>query len=183
MTDFLAGNIVNYSTGISWKGKFGNLTYHQLQQKLYENNYTGFLNTSSKSKDIFVITEGFCKKLIQTNSAQYEIFTRGNNFLLIVDPNRVGRLRIKEMDNSRIEYGPTDEAKGHYTYDSYEIRFTLHNQDIQDGTNCVNYENLNSSYEDCVESKLRDISLRSYGCLPPWFPQKECSLNNKFKAF
>ena len=183
MTDLLAGNLVNNSTGISWKGKFGNQTYHQLQQKLYANNYTGFLNISNSSEDIFFITRGFCKKLIQTNSVQYDIHTRSENFLLIVDPNRVSRLRIKEMDNSRIDMGPTDVAEGHYTYGSYEIRCTLHNHAIQDGTNCVNYENLNSSFEDCVESKLRDIALKSYDCLPPWLPQKECSLHIDFRFF
>ena len=189
MTDFLTGNLANSSSGISWKGKFHNQTYLQLQQKLYENNYTslsidnysGLLNGSSKSEDIFLLTRGFCKKITQSNSARYSIQTTGKNFLLIVDPYKISRLTIKEVDNSRFDFGPTNEDLGHYTYDTYDMQCTLNNHNIEDGTNCANYENLNSSFEACVEKKLKEIALQSFGCLPPWFPQQEYFLHNNFK--
>jgi hypothetical protein len=183
MTDFLVGKLANLSTGITWKGKFGNETYQQLQQKLYKNNYTGLMNDTSKFEDIFLVAQGYCKKLIQSNSAKYEIWTTGKNYLKIVDPRRISRLTIKEMDNSRIDFGSTDEDLGHYTEDVYGIQCTLHNHDIHDGTKCLNYENSNSSYEDCVESKLKDIILVSYGCLPPWFPKQEYALQNNFETY
>lgn len=93
--------------------------------------------------------------------------------LLVVDPNRVNRIRITEMENARIEFGPTDLHSHYFNFGDYELTFALHDRSIHDGTSCFDYEKLNSSYGSCVEEKVKEYYLKRIGCLPPWLRLEE----------
>ena len=125
MTDFLTGNLTNHQSKISWKGKYGNQTYHQIRSILFKNNYTNFSMFGSKSENIFVSIHGFCKKFIEFNSADtVTIKTRENMQLLIVDPNKKSKLRIKEMDNPQVYLGLTTGKYFSIAYYENIRRFT-----------------------------------------------------------
>lgn len=173
MTDFLTGNLTDHESGISWEGKHGNQTYQELEDMLFKKTYTSFTTPNKILDDNFILTHGFCKKVGESNlTGKYEFKTKEKSRLLIIDPNRVCKLRISEMDSSPIVMGPTDENLGYFSYEYFELDYTLHDKSIHDGTSCLNYERLGSSYGECVNNKLKDISLKSYGCLPQWFHQE-----------
>ena len=171
MTDLLTGNLMNDSQ-ITWRGKYGNNTYPELEAKIFKNNYTSFATPNHKTEEIFLVQHGFCKKLLETNSSDsIHIKTKENSMLLIVDPNLVSNLRIRVIDNSHIYFGPTDTK--HFNFDNYELHYTVDDKSIHHGTTCWIYEKLNSSYGECIENKLKKIFIENYGCLPPWFLRKE----------
>ena len=145
--------------------------YPQLQPQLFQNNYTSFVSFKSKPEELFLIPHGYCKTIFKPDTKE-EIRTREKSIFFVVDQARVSRMRIKEMDNGRIDFGPTDELAGYFGYAAYEIEYRLHDSSIYDGVNCMNYENLNSSYGVCIEEIIKKNFLDVLGCLPPWFPQK-----------
>ena len=51
---------------------------------------------------------------------------------LAVDPNMQNRLRAKEMENGRVDIGPTHLNFGHFTDAYYELKYTLHDHRIVD---------------------------------------------------
>ena len=63
----------------------------------------------------------------------------------------------------------------YFSYENYDLEYTLHDKSLHDGDTCLNYDKLTSSYGECIEDKWKEISLGSYGCLPPWFHHKEIS--------
>ena len=174
MTDLLTGNLTDYSGGISWKGKYGNLTYQDLQHMIFKTNYTTFSSPGLETEDLFTVSHEFCKKVINTNStAKYEFMAKEKIKILIVDPNKACKLRIKEMDDSMFIFGPTDKNSGYFSYDSYELQFIVNDRSIHDGDTCLNYDKLGSSYGECVDGKFQEVFLNAYGCLPPWSEHKE----------
>ncbi len=56
----------------------------------------------------------------------------------------------------------------------------MHDSSVYDGSSCTNYERIESSYRECLESAMKSKFLEWYGCLPPWFPNLNglsCELN------
>ena len=159
------------ANGNSWKGKYGNVTYNQLVELLYHYDYTKFTTKNSKSKTQFLpLHDGYCKRL-SNPQVKDEIKSPEKKILLIVDPFRESKLRIREMLNANIEFGPTYE--NYFSGAQYLLKYTIYDKSIHVGSTCENYEANNSSYEECVQLKLEKSFISSYGCLPPWFPIKE----------
>ena len=52
------------------------------------------------------------------------------SMFLAVDPNMQNRLRAKEMENGRVDIGPTDLNLGYFTDAYYELKYTLHDHRI-----------------------------------------------------
>ena len=166
--------MIDPSDGITWKGKHGNNTYSQLEEILFENDYTTLEAKTSTTEDVFLLPHGNCKKLMGFNTTvKVSIQTRKQGLLLIVDPNKVNSLRIKEMENGRVEFGPTNPNSPYFTSSSYDLTYTMHDKRIHDGKSCFDYEKLNSSYGNCFEGKVKEYYLKSIGCLPPWLRLEE----------
>ena len=80
---------------------------------------------------------------------------------------KISDIKNKWLNNRRYFY---------FSYENYDLEYTLHDKSLHDGDTCLNYDKLTSSYGECIEDKWNEISLGSYGCLPPWFHHKEISL-------
>ena len=114
MIDFLTGNLTDHDSGISWKGKYGNKTYNELESRLFLANYSSFATPNQLSEDEFIVTHGICKKIESNYMGNYEFKTKENTKLVIVDPYRSSKLRIQDMDESSIVLGPTDDINGYF---------------------------------------------------------------------
>ena len=114
MTDFLTGNLTDHNSGISWKGKYGNKTYNELESRLFITDYPSFATSTTLSEDEFIVTHGFCKKIESNYTVEQAFTTKEKTKFLIVDPNRFCKLRIQETDDSLIVFGPTDEINGYF---------------------------------------------------------------------
>lgn len=166
--------MIDPTDGITWKGKHGNITYTQLEEILFENNYTSFGTKTSTTEEVFLLPHGKCKKLLGFNTtAKDEIRSREQSMLLIVDPNKENSIRIKEMENARVDLGPTNVNSQFFNFGDYELSITLHDKSIDDGKSCYDYEKLESSYGNCVEVKVKEYYLEKLGCLPPWLQLEE----------
>ena len=159
------------TNGNSWKGKYGNVSFNQLVELLYHYDYTHFTSDNSKSETRFLpLHDGYCKQLTNPQ-VKDKIKSPKKKIILIVDPFRGSKLRIRTMPNANIEFGPTYE--NYFSGAQYLLKYTMYDKSIHEGSTCKNYEATNSSYEDCVQMKLMKSFMSSYGCLPPWFPLEE----------
>jgi hypothetical protein len=162
------------------------MTYHQLEELLFEYNYTTLTTQSWNSETLFKLPHGMCKKImVEYSKEEYLFETRESSLLTTVDPSIENKLRIKEIPNSRMYFGPIDGNDEYFEYKDYELQVTLHDNSIQDGVHCCNYDKRNTSHGQCVHEKLMDFFLQNYGCLPPWTAQnkvrssfKKCTLNH-----
>ena len=75
------------------------------------------------------------------------------------------------MISGRLYSGPTYSK--FFEQSSYELGYTIHDSKIYDGKRCTDYERMNSSYGNCVDSIMKRHLLECYGCLPPWFPAQK----------
>ena len=79
------------------------------------------------------------------------------------------RVRLTEIPNTRQVFGPTDTDLNMYDLSYFEIIYTMHDRSLYNGKSCLSYEEIGSSYGDCIENVMKVELLKVYGCLPPWF--------------
>ena len=114
MIDFLTGNLTDNTTGVSWKGKYGNQTYNELESTLFNKDYSNIDTPDKLSEDEFIVTHGFCKKIESNYTVEQKFMTTEKTELLIVDPNKFCKQKIQKTDDSSIAFGPTDEINGYF---------------------------------------------------------------------
>ena len=181
-TFFTMGKLMD-TENISWNGKNLNQTYDDLRKAVYMFDYASleikgsdFRGISglnhSHSEEVFIPMHGFCHKLSETKM-QVQFHSTVNLNIFIVDPQTTSNIKITEIDNTKISFGPTTENL--FKGANYELKITLINSNINDGKRCTNYEKHGSSYGNCLEQVLETHLLEWYGCTPPWFPQNESS--------
>lgn len=158
------------SNRTTWKGKFGNMTYEEVQNIVLDIDYSSFVSVYSETKRVYIVPHGFCMKLTENNPEQY-ITTQKSTMMLLVDPNKESNLRVLEMISGRLYSGPTYNK--FFEQSSYELGYTIHDSKIYDGKSCTDYKRMNSSYGNCVDSIMKRHLLECYGCLPPWFPAQK----------
>ena len=124
LIDFTIGKLRD-TDQYTWKTKFGNLTFEELRQIVYDVNYTNFKSEYSASKELYIAPHGLCIKLMEKKSMQY-IKTDRRTMLLLVDPHKESSLRILEMDHGRIYTGPTYTSYNYFDGAAYEIEYILH---------------------------------------------------------
>ena len=174
---------------ISWTGLNNDRSAIKLQEHLFDVDYKSLKIEDSNTfgiselkpavtEEIFDSNYGYCKKMEETK-LQVIFRTMLETSILMVDPETDTRIRISEMDNTKITFGPT--GKGLFDGHKYELAFTLHNSDLHDGITCTNYVNdKHSSYGSCIEDTLANKLKDWYNCSPPWFPSsqlQECKDN------
>ena len=171
MTRLLLGSVgwPPQDAQITWKGLHKNITFKKLQTELFIYNYTDLTSTDSKFESVFLTPHGFCMKMDKTITKKFSISDTKKSLFLMTDPARVSELRTDEVHETRVSFGPTFED--YFDSASYIIEYTLYDETINDGINCVDYSRLNSSYGDCIWENMKSKLLEFYGCLPPWFPR------------
>ena len=175
-THYTVGHI-SAADNITWKGKFGNTTFQQLTELIFEYDYgtlvtlTSDTGDDSKFIDVdtdldFMIPFGFCKKVAETKVGLLAE-SQKSNVVILVDPNKESKILIPDMQNGRFEFGPT--ATGEMMGFIYRIELELIDYSLHDEELCTDYEKIGSSYGDCIENLMKANFIKWYGCLPPWF--------------
>ena len=174
-TDFTTG-IVKGKDGFSWNGKDGNLSFKEVQNKIFCYDYTNVKITHSVKGDrgtwespeiekFKIVTYGSCLKILQTNR-ETTVLAIEPSALYIVDSSSINKFNMN-VNKEKAYFGPVD--KKYFEYKTYEVKIMIHNQNIHDGVKCLNYERIGSSYAECYGQEFKKMLLDLYGCLPPWF--------------
>ncbi len=163
MGTLLAGEISS-SSRITWRGKNGNLSFTEIQNSVFKNDYSKLETIHDRAEKMFILPYGFCFKL--SKSIEDRVTNMKRSTLLIDDPYKGNKLRMTEL--GIVNFGPT----GKETFDSsvIGIEYNLFDSSLQDGKTCKDYEKENTTYGDCFINVLRTQLLELYDCLPPWFP-------------
>ena len=174
--EYFMQGIMNFST-ISWNGIYGNLSYQNLEDQLFNYNYSTlevwtFANHrwslySLPEQMTFLIPHGVCKKIsgVQPSSRLWISSTKKLT-MLFVDSARANIIRSEETLTSHASIGPSSAT--HYEEVSYKVQYSMNDDTINDGTSCTNYKKLGNSYGKCLENNLQNDLNLLYGCIPPW---------------
>ena len=171
----------NLNGNYTWKGKHGNLTFEELLNMIYVHDYKDLKYDNETI--IFLMPYGFCLKFNKTTTQKIIYWSVKKSVFMLTDPAKVNSFKTNEMENSRIQFGPTTD--GLFDISAYEIQYSLHDSRIQDGKTCTDYARLKSSYEECILTVLKARLLKYYNCLPPWFPKpsdQTCEKDKEIKV-
>ena len=174
--DFFIGEVEGMRNNASWSGIHGDRTFSELQQMVYQHDYTKFnatfLNYTSEAwegidyKIEFVHPFGFCMKLSEVSTVSELISTVKKSTLFLVDPYHANSLRMLGRENYLLPFG--HQVNGFYEGVDYDIEIDLHDLSVMDGTTCEDYEKLGTSYGECLEVGWKDFMKKWFGCLLPW---------------
>ena len=144
---FMAG-IRENSTTILWGGKWENETYKDLENILFDSDYssiesktlvrsTNLWNVNEK-KRTFLFPHGVCVELknLQQHSSIY-IESKKKVSILFVDPARANDIRTEETIDAKTSMGPTYNT--YFTAASYKLEYRLYDDSIHDGITCTDY--------------------------------------------
>jgi hypothetical protein len=170
--------IMNFATGtmmnnknVTWNGKDNDVTYQDLENMLFKNDYQTILsNLSHTWQRIFLFPHGICLKLIGV-SPKLLVHLRATKrvIFIVVDPYMANSIRTEQTVDAKTIIGPIDE---HFEAEVNEVEYTLHDASIHDGVTCTKVKS-EKSYGNCVEGLLRRRFLSVYGCLPPWVSSRK----------
>ena len=114
-----------------------------------------------------MIPQGFCMKPKQIKKG-LNFRVTAQSFFVINDPDTANKLRLTEMEQGRLYFGPSGENT--FSGSGYEIKINVKDSSIDDGKSCTNYKRIKTTYGECIETALMKNLIAWYGCLPPWFP-------------
>ncbi len=174
--NFVSGQLSD-SSKITWKGKYDNITFKDLSEKLFIYNHSSFIAETYNPEDsetykwkrlnatkVRINPYGFCMKLNQSKGSTYFSTTQKSLFQ-IVDPQADNLVVISSMENGIGEFGPTEN--GFFDYYSYTMDISLLDKSLVVGKLCANYDD--HGYTNCLIDAMIKQYLEWYGCLPPFF--------------
>ena len=159
---------------ITWKGKFGNRTFGELQKILFNDDFVNSLTVlggeyksveNISSSKIYIAPYGTCLKFKQSTNA-IEIRTQREVLIFLVDPLKENTIRLSRKNTGVMEIGPV--LNGFHDLFVYDVEIILHDSTLYDGYSCIDYDKVGSSFGGCIETAMKDSFLEWYGCLPPW---------------
>ena len=159
----------------TWKGKHGNRTFKDLQELLFNSDYSDFVAATGNEdvpwehadkEKVYLAAFGYCMKVQLQGNYMYLQATQKSSFFM-VDPYTQNKMIIYKLDNGKGSFGPSSSNLFEYYF--YTLEISLYDTYLYEGTGCTDYEKLNKSYGDCIEEALENKLLDWYGCLPPWF--------------
>ena len=173
---FLAGKKSN-STTPTWKGLNGNITFQDLQDQLYNKDFSN-VEVDIESRLVYKFGKGFCletkgsKKEIKITSKESKLrvyFVHNTtNTQLIADKNPLHYIEVGH------------KPKGVYDHKIYEISYHVLDKTLHDGGLCIDYRKTAENYGDCNYRALKEHIFSSYGCYPPWLENtegKQCEID------
>ena len=187
LTDFNIGKLA-HSDNITWTGKDGNTSFDELQEKLFNVDYTNLTAWTSVSGDqddwnpagigrVYFTPNGFCMKLLGSAS-KIKFYTTKQSTVLVTDPSMESKLMIPRINNGKFSVGPI--GKELFNEFVYELEVSLHDAHMHHGKTCYYYSNTEENYEDCLANGMKKSFLAWYSCLPPWFPYSTAGLVHKY---
>ena len=117
-TTFMSGNIMN-KTNVSWRGKWGNSTFKELEYILLDSDYSSlesktFLRSTDlwnieEKKRTFLLPHGVCMELENLQQFTYlEMYSRVEINAYFVDPARANNIRTEESPDAKANIGRTN---------------------------------------------------------------------------
>ncbi len=189
LTRFNTGTLKD-SDVITWKGRFGDQSFDKLQRDIYVHDFKDLLVKTGHSvyeeikvqtDTVFIVHEGFCKKLDATNRSVMLHSTKRYN-LYLIDPYLANNLTFPAGENVKVTFGSL--GNGYFDTKSYKIEISLYDNRIDDGITCTDYEKARTSFGQCIETRLGESMLNWLGCYLPWFQKStkfSCEMANKTK--
>ena len=188
---FLIGKLED-SNNFTWTGKDRNQSFAKLQQILFNVNYSSTTVHSSETRNndfhyvqsyndsIFIIPYGYCMKL-KRPTKQTKVLSTVETVVILTDPALETQIRIPGIQYGTFGFGPTPD--GLFETYHYEIKLSLHDSSVHDGSDCIDYARRGSSYGECTETIFKNMFLEGYGCLPTWVQNDSISTceTNMFK--
>ena len=176
MNRFMSGIMVN-STNISWRGKWVNATYKDLENILFDFDYSSITSKTllsftnlwnfNERKRTLLFPHGICMEIVNLQQfTTIAIYSKANFNVYFVDPARANNIRTEETLGAKAKSGPT--TKNLFSYGIYELEYALYDNSIHDGTSCTDYSKSEMTYGECLNKVLTQEFLSTYGCLPPW---------------
>jgi hypothetical protein len=176
-SSFLTGKL-NGTDKPTWLGNSKNKSYIDIEQDLFNYNYTDFTVDNADNELFFIQSHGYCQQVLNfsMNSIQ-NIFSYHPIRIFILDPHRSTQLRIEQ------NLGQTSTlfaGNNRNEFIVYKLVYILQDDSIHDGLKCTDYRKIASSYDSCVQDNVLQKLHDWYGCVPIWFPYKneKCSLSN-----
>ena len=166
---------------LSWRGKYGNLTYAQLIDQVYtddDDTDIQFINENNViMENVFIQPNGFCTKMTDFDVDQELQLTSNSNLkFFIVDPLMDNPIWIEKhafsgdtIESIRIHYTGEDDL---YEMKAYTVKVYIEDHSLQKGIACTEYESQNCNYEDCVINEFKKHLEPRLGCLPEWIPSQ-----------
>ena len=178
LTEFTMGKLVD-SDNYTWNGRYGNISYHEIVELLFNADYSNTIAMESNTGDIldydyahedlfYILPKGFCLNVTSTKKVLSITITK-KSVVYLVDPYAANEISIYGSKVAKIKFGPTDI--GFYEGVLFDIEVEIHDLRIHDGKTCMDYERIGTSYDSCVQNEMNRFLLDWYDCLPPWFPQ------------
>ena len=172
LTLFTMGKL-NDSNKYTWNGRYGNISYHEVQDRIYNFNYSNVKVLNSKTGDssdleiadtemVYFAPLGFCLNIMPTNKFTVIENTKKSE-LYLVDPAGANKLRMFESNDAKTHFGPTGE--GHYDDKIFEIEVKIHDMHIRHSSTCMDYEQMGTSYDPFVLNEMETFFLKWYNCL------------------
>ena len=167
------------SSIISWKGKDGNLTYHGLEDLLFDPDYklrignkyaiNQMMSYNHTAERKFLFPHGDCRKMADVpTKPTVGLETATKVTIYFVDPAKENDIRTEETTHAQATIGPA--ADNFFERIVYEVHYSLHDATIHDGVTCTDYTKMGSTYGRCLTEVLTEEVLHGYGCIPPWVP-------------
>ena len=165
-TGLMAGIHSNSTTKPSWKGKYGNYTFQEIQDLVFERHFSK-VTVSEPSKLIYVFGKGFC---LQINGF-------GNNFVVTTKEKELKVYLVHKSTENRltpdVEDPSTEVVIGATSNETFELKavelfYKINDNTLFEGTSCVDYRKQKESFGDCNNKALAVHLHDIYGCYPPW---------------
>ncbi len=143
---------------------------------MFEYNYEEFVahfgpwddnNGAVNSTLKFLTPHGFCLSWSLLKN-EVTMYSKESTSVFIIDPTYSNDLVVLGSKSVKLNFGPL--GNGFYSGYKYEVQLTLHDERINDGLSCIDYDRIDSSYGECIEDRIRKNMLMELGCLLPWVP-------------
>ena len=172
---FLAG-IKRNKKLILWTGNEENMTYIDLENLFFNYDYTSlYVGMKSETngkwrydhplKKTFLLPHGICLKL-ENIQPWVRIWTSKKVTFFIRDPASENEIRIGETEDAQATVGPS--SNNLYESTKFKVEYTLNDDSIHDGSTCIDYTRIATSYGECLKSTMEKEYQSEYECLPPW---------------
>ena len=183
-----------HSENITWNGNYGNYTYNELQDILFDADFTSYYIVASefsygknksyetKTETVYIVPYGLCKRFSFTDGLT-NVISKRKTVVLLVDPAKLNKLSLSNMAIARGEFGPNINKL--YDGFNHEVQISLHDHTLQDGLTCNDYASQQFGYGDCLEQQMEENFLEWFDCLPPWFSNASglmCEIDRKVQV-
>ncbi len=166
MTDYHTGRVSNSVTP-SWLGNSTdvNLNGENILHSMYQFNYSDM--SIGDTKKVFIQPHGFCLQVFPESMSSLAFAGYHEVKFIILDPYQSTMFRLEEIHGKSTSLRKTEKG---YEYSMFRAAYEIHDDSINDGITCTDYNKLGSTFGECFQNEVNSKMLGWMGCIPIWFP-------------